>query len=70
MNLFEGLFICTDLGGTLLNENHIISQNNIDAIEHFKSEGGVFTFITGRMPFFVKDIYNAIKPNAPFGCIN
>jgi len=40
------------------------------AISYFKGEGGIFTFITGRMPFFVSYIYDAIEPNGPFGCIN
>ena len=67
---FEGMLICTDLDGTLLRRDHTISRENLQAIEYFKREGGYFTFITGRMPYFVADIYNAIEPNAPFGCIN
>ena len=70
MGKFDGLLICTDLDGTLLGSDRKISKENIEAIEYFKSEGGLFTFITGRMPCLVDDIYNAIKPNAPFGCIN
>ena len=34
------------------------------------AEGGYFTFITGRMPYFVKNIYDLLDPNAPFGCTN
>ena len=67
---FDGILFCTDLDGTLLKNDKTISKENIEAIEFFKSEGGIFTFITGRMPFFVSNIYNAIKPNAPFGCVN
>jgi len=67
---FDGIIICTDLDGTLLRNNKTISDENKEAIEHFKSEDGYFTFVTGRMPFFVSDIYNAVNPNAPFGCIN
>ena len=67
---FEGVLICTDLDGTLLKNDKTISDENISAIEFFKQEGGIFTFITGRMPFYISDIYNRIKPNAPFGCIN
>lgn len=67
---FEGVLICTDLDGTLLKDDKTISDENIDAIEFFKQEGGIFTFITGRMPFYISNIYNIIKPNAPFGCIN
>ncbi len=62
--------MCTDLDGTLLNSDFLISKENIDAIEYFKNEGGYFTFVTGRMPSFVSYIYETINPNAPFGCIN
>lgn len=47
-----------------------ISHENIEAIEYFKREGGYFTFVTGRMPFFVSYVLDTIKPNAPFGCVN
>ena len=70
MKKFNGILICTDLDGTLLNSQRKISKENTEAIEYFKSEGGYFTFITGRMPFFVDAMYNAVKPNAPIGCIN
>lgn len=70
MGRFDGILICTDLDGTLLKNDSTISDENVAAIEYFKQEGGCFTFVTGRMPFFVSDIYNRIKPNAPFGCVN
>ena len=70
MKKFEGKLICTDLDGTILRGDKTISHENLEAIEYFKSEGGYFTFITGRMPYFAHDMYNAIKPNAPIGCIN
>jgi HAD superfamily hydrolase (TIGR01484 family) len=70
MGKFNGILICTDLDGTLLKNDGTISTENLNAIEYFKQEGGIFTFITGRMPFFVSHIHNAINPNAPFGCIN
>lgn len=70
MKKFDGILICTDLDGTLLRNDKTISKENIDAIEYFKSEGGLFTFITGRMPYYVSDMYNTINPNCPFGCVN
>lgn len=70
MAQFDGMLICTDLDGTLLKNDHTISPENLEAIEYFKKEGGTFTFVTGRMPFFVEDIYQAVQPNAPFGCVN
>ena len=40
------------------------------AIEYFKAEGGYFTFITGRMPFYVSYAVENVKPNVPIGCVN
>lgn len=70
MKKFENLLLCTDLDGTLLNDEKQISRENLDAIEYFKSEGGSFTFITGRPPLISFDTYNKVKPNVPFGCFN
>lgn len=67
---FDGMLFCTDLDGTLFNSDSKVSKENIEAIEYFKSEGGKFTFITGRPPQIAKGIYDIIKPNAPIGCFN
>ncbi len=70
MKKFEGILITTDLDGTLLNDEHIIPKENLDAIEYFKENGGYFTFITGRPTVIIGDLYNTVKPNAPIGCFN
>ena len=70
MRKFEGILICTDLDGTLLRNDKSISTTNLDAIEYFKNEGGMFTFITGRPPYLAGDICDKVKPNAPFACFN
>jgi len=70
MKKFEGILICTDLDGTLLKNDCTISRENIEAIEYFKANGGRFTFITGRMPYYAFDMYKMAWPNAPIGCIN
>ena len=70
MGKFDGILICTDLDGTLLRNDKSISAENYEAIEYFKREGGYFTFVTGRMPYTSKKLYDMIKPNAPVGCIN
>lgn len=70
MGKFDGILLCTDLDGTLLRNDKSISRENMDAIRYFKSEGGLFTFITGRMPYAAVDIYREVDPNVPFGCIN
>lgn len=68
MGKFDGILICTDLDGTLLRNDGTISQENLSAIEYFKAEGGYFTFVTGRMPYYAMHICETIKPNVPFGC--
>ena len=70
MKKFEGILLCTDLDGTLLRNDKTISEENLHAIEYFKQEGGLFTFVTGRPPMIVRDIYETVQPNAPFGCNN
>jgi Cof subfamily protein (haloacid dehalogenase superfamily) len=70
MGRLQGVLLCTDLDGTLLRGDKTISRENKEAITHLQAEGGFFTFVTGRMPFFVSDIYKAVQPNAPIACIN
>lgn len=70
MGKFDGILICTDLDGTLYKNDKTISVENKKAIEFFKSEGGYFTFITGRLPYYSIDAFEAVQPNVPFGCIN
>ena len=70
MGKFDGILICTDLDGTLYRNDKSISDENREAIEYFKREGGAFTFITGRMPYYAQNAFNAVNPNVPFGCIN
>ena len=70
MKKFDGILICTDLDGTLLRNDKSVSKENLDAIEYFKAEGGMFTIVTGRMPVTAIDICDVVKPNVPIGCIN
>ncbi|MBE6551658.1 MAG: HAD family phosphatase [Ruminococcaceae bacterium] len=70
MKRFEGILFISDLDGTLMNSEHKLSAENSMAIEYFKENGGLFTFVTGRMPCTSASICEAVRPNAPFGCIN
>ena len=70
MKQFDGVLICTDLDGTLLKNDKTISDENVKAIEFFKENGGLFTFVTGRVPVTVDNICKMINPNISIGCVN
>ena len=70
MGKFDGIMIATDLDGTLVRDDKTISAENLAAIEYFKENGGIFTFITGRSLVVVGQVYDAVRPNAPIGCFN
>lgn len=70
MKKFEGILFCTDLDGTLYTSKKNVSRKNLEAIEYFKAEGGLFTFVTGRVPLTAEDVWQIVKPNAPYGCVN
>lgn len=48
MGKFTGILIVSDLDGTFFSKIPEMYDKNVRAIERFKSEGGVFTFATGR----------------------
>lgn len=52
---FKDKVIITDIDGTYTGSEEGIRKNN-EAIEYFKSEGGLFTFATGRVEFSVKSV--------------
>lgn len=70
MGKFDGILLVSDLDGTLLRDDKSISQENIRAIEYFQSEGGYFTFVTGRPPIAMSPVLEQLSPNVPFGCLN
>ncbi len=70
MGKFDGVLLVTDLDGTLLRNDKRVSEENLRAIEYFKSEGGLFTFVTGRVPQGAVPAYEMVAPNAPCGCSN
>lgn len=70
MGKFDGILLCSDLDDTLLTTDKQISKANSKSIEHFKSEGGLFTFATGRVPHGAKLMLEYVHPNAPMVCFN
>lgn len=62
---FDGILLCSDLDGTLLNSERVVSRENKEAIAYFKQNGGRFTFVSGRLPYFMASVCEAVEPNAP-----
>ena len=62
MGKFENFIICSDFDGTFHSHNNAAAEKNINAIEYFKQNGGLFTFATGRDLFsFINACSNAGK---------
>ena len=70
MGKFDGYLICSDFDGTIYMDKHI-SDENINAIKYFQSEGGYFTFASGRnYTTFTEGAASVIPPNAPILAYN
>lgn len=55
MGKFDGVLIVSDIDGTLTDDKQMLSAENKNAIEYFKSEGGIFTIATGRLPDYFRE---------------
>ena len=62
---FEGVFILTDMDGTLLNKEAEVSQRDSDAIDYFIDNGGLFAVATGRARGSVEGFLPALRTSAP-----
>lgn len=62
---FEGFLLASDLDGTLLNDQGLISQKNIDAVQEFVEGGGLFTIATGRTVTSAQQYVEQLAVNAP-----
>ena len=69
MGIFDGVLLCTDIDGTLIRKigsnslQKVVSEKNINAINYFKSQGGLFTFATGRYSDFYLERDFGVEPN-------
>ena len=70
MGKFDGILICSDLDETLLTTDKRVSDENKKYIEYFMSEGGKFTFTTGRVPRGARLILDYVVPNVPIVAFN
>lgn len=70
MGIFDGILLVSDLDGTLLRNDKSVSKRNSEALDYFMREGGLFTVMTGRMPYALSTVLDKISVNAPVGCGN
>ena len=63
---FEGYVLVSDFDGTLIDDKTTISQENIDAIQSFTDQGGVFLGATGRTELNVRPFTGNIALSSPW----
>lgn len=63
--MFKGYTIVTDMDGTLLNSEGVLTDENVNAINEFVEKGGNFTVATGRMLPSVEKFINRLNITMP-----
>ncbi|MCQ2354679.1 MAG: HAD family hydrolase [Clostridia bacterium] len=69
MGKFDGWLICSDFDGTLYVDKKI-SVEDCEAIRFFQSEGGLFSFASGRFADMLDDMAVGVTSNAPAAALN
>ena len=70
MGKYDGILLCSDLDGTLLDSSSKLSKENYDAIKYFCDHGGKFCLATGRWPSYLLEIVSKDLFNCPIICCN
>lgn len=70
MGKFSGVLLACDLDDTLLNSDHELDVENIEAAEYFVRNGGSFTVLTGRSLQSGARFFPRLPINAPAGLYN
>lgn len=58
-------YLMTDMDGTLISDDHVVSKRNKDAIQRFVELGGRFSVATGRSEQLVPQFLEGIPVNFP-----
>lgn len=64
MGIFDGCLLACDVDGTLV-ENDYINPKNIEKIEYFMSQGGMFSIATGRSVTAIGLVLEKLKRISP-----
>ena len=54
MKRFEHIMIVSDMDGTFLGAGGALIPRNLEALDYFRAEGGLFTFASGRSPDYIR----------------
>lgn len=65
MSKFSNTVLITDLDGTLLPQSKILNEKDLNAIEYFRQNGGIFTIATGRIIQATEQFFDILRPDAP-----
>ena len=66
MGKFDGYLLVSDFDGTLIDDEHLISDRNIAAITGFIAAGGRFLGATGRTELNVRPYTQGIELTLPW----
>jgi len=64
MGIFDGCLLACDIDGTLM-ESGYINPVNVDKIDYFISEGGLFSLSTGRAVGAISDVKSQLNHFSP-----
>ena len=70
MGRFDGILIISDVDGTLMSTDMIVSERNRRAVSEFIKEGGAFSLATGRNKNSIATVTRQIEVNAPCVLVN
>ena len=68
--IFDGILLVSDIDGTFVDSDKKFIEKNLEAVEYFKANGGMFTFATGRFEKGTQIKELARYMNAPAICTN
>ncbi len=69
---FDNILIVSDIDGTFTDSESRLVKRNLEMVEYLKSEGGLFTIATGRIPSIMGKLTGIVDDlvNAPVICCN
>ena len=65
MGIFDGWIMVSDIDGTLIGDDCVLNEKDIEAVSHFTKEGGTFVLATGRSTGSAKRFYDQLGLSTP-----